>query len=745
MGDVAKRLMISCAFSALAFWSAAAGAQDLQTPDPAFPLSPPITQPGPDEIDFSADQLIYDQDAETVTVTGDVRMFREGYRLRADSVIWNRKSGQVVAKGNVILGTPQGDTAYGDSVELTDSLRGGVVENILVVLEDGSRFAAAKGERNGDITTLDRAAYTACAVVDETGCPRTPPWKITAVQVVHDAKAHKVRYKGAKLVVFGMPLMPLPGLSHADSNVAQTGLMVPDIRLSRSNGVEVAVPYYLQIAPNRDLTITPHVYTGALPMLEGQYRALTSNGAYQISGYGTYSERIPVSSGGPALAENEFRGYIDANGRFQIDPKWGITGSIRRTTDRTFLRRYDISRDDRLRSVVKAERIDQSSYLSIAGWSTQSLRIGDIQGQQPIALPAIDFRYRMDGFLGRDVVTLRANSLGLLRPQGEDVGRAFISGQYDLRRITNWGQEVTFTGLVRADAYQVGDVLLNPVPSYRGNSGFHTRAIALAAVDVKWPLAGPLFGGSQTLTPRVQLVATPPIANLKIPNEDSRAFDLEDGNIFSLNRFPGNDRFEDGPRLTVGIDYAFDRGPIAIRATVGQSYRLTRKPSLFLDGTGLTDRVSDIVGRTIVRYKDVVIFTHRYRLDKDNFAVRRNEIDLTVGSRSTYLTIGYLRLNRDIVLIEDLPDREEIRVGARSKIGPYWSVFGSATVDLTDFEEDPLSLGDGFVPIRHRLGIAYEDDCFEFSLTWRRDYQSAGDAQRGNTFLLRVSLKNLGR
>jgi LPS-assembly protein len=56
-----------------------------------------------------------------------------------------------------------------------------------------------------------------------------------------------------------------------------------------------------------------------------------------------------------------------------------------------------------------------------------------------------------------------------------------------------------------------------------------------------------------------------------------------------------------------------------------------------------------------------------------------------------------------------------------------------------------VSRGDGYEPVRHRLGIAYANDCIELGLTWRRDYDTTGDFPGGNTFLLRVALKNLGR
>ena len=180
-------------------------------------------------------------------------------------------------------------------------------------------------------------------------------------------------------------------------------------------------------------------------------------------------------------------------------------------------------------------------------------------------------------------------------------------------------------------------------------------------------------------------------------------------------------------------------------ANIGQSYRLNREPAILPDGTGLSEKVSDFVGRTEVRYRDFVSLTHRYRLDKDSLAIRRNEFDATVGSRRTYVEVGYLRLNRDIAAgIEDLQDREELRLASRLAFAEYWSVFGAGVFNLTDRAEDPTRLSDGFEPIRTRLGVAYSDDCLEFGLTWRRDYVDAGDARRGDTFQLFFALRNIG-
>lgn len=749
--SVRRALPISVSLLAMTLAAAPVSAQNLNdrpVPPPATGAGAPAPA-GDEEISFSAATLDYDDDADIVIATGDVRMLRAGSRLRADTVVWNRASGEVRASGNVAVVNPGGDTAYADDVTLSDDMKNGVAENMLLVLEDGGRLAARHGVRKDRITTLDDAAYTPCRVADDAGCPTHPSWRITALRVTHDAGKHRIRYKDARFTLFGATVLWLPGFSHPDGSAdgGSSGLLLPNVQYSKATGAEFDLPYYWQIAPNRDLTITPHVYSAVLPAIEGLYRQLDRHGAFQVRAMGTRGSRLPASVNPlPGETDTGLRGFIDANGTHQFGPYWTIAGALRLESDRTFMKRYDISNDDRLRSTIEAMRLDENSYLSIAGWFVQTVRSGDAQGQQPIALPAIDYRRRIADPLLGGTIQLQLNSLALTRTAGQDTQRAFAGLRWDLRRLTPMGQELTLTAYGRADAYHSDDVAATATASYRGVEGWHGRAIGALAADLRWPLIGALAGGTQQFVPRVQLVATPRAANLDIPDEDARSIDLEDSNLFALNRFAGYDRWEDSSRVTYGAEWNYDRPRLSVRAIMGQSYRLTTEPTIFPPGTGLSDRFSDYVGRVTIKYGRLVAITGRFRLDKDSLAIRRNEIDATIGSSTTYATIGYLRLNRDIdTSIEDLRDREEIRLGGRIRLARYWSVFGSTVVDLTNRREDPLSLADGYQPVRHRLGLLYENECLALGLTWRRDYDPIGDARRGSTFSLRLALKNLGR
>jgi LPS-assembly protein len=709
------------------------------------PPEPKVAPAADANVEFAADRLEYDKESDVVTASGDVRMTRAGYKLRAGKVVWKRITGEVSAAEQVSITNPSGDIAYGDTIALTDTLKDGAVENLLVVMADGGRLAADHGQGKDGAYELKRATYSPCAILDDQNCPKRPAWLVTAKRVNYDPKSKHVRYHDARIEVFGVPIIPIPYFWHTTSDEPATGLLTPQIEYTARNGLEVRAPVHLHLSQRRDLTLTPFLFSGVAPALQADYRQLTKTGAFNVSVFGTDNKYIPIEYTS-TTTKSAFRGYLDADGRFQLSPEWNIHGSVRLATDRTLLSNYELSFDDRLRNNLTVERIGPTTYLALTGWGVETLRPLARQGLTPIALPEIDYRKRDEDALLGGTLDLQLNSLAIARTAGQNTQRAFASAEWNLRKLTNWGQEVILKAYTRGDLYHSNANALTTTLSYQGQSGWQTRAIGALAAELRWPLIGEAFGGTQRLTPRIQMVFSPATANLNIPNEDARAIELDDSNLFALNRFPGYDRWEDGTRITYGADWALDRPGLSIQANIGQSYRFTSSPTIFPDGTGLTSQVSDFTGRTTIRYHNLISVTHRFRLAKDNLAIRRNEIDATIGTNATYFSLSYLKLNRHIsTAIEDLQDHQEIRIGGRVQLSKYWSAYGSTIVDLTTKTLNPQSVTDGFSPVRHRLGVAYADDCLTVDLSWRRDFSTTVGAQTGSVFQFRIAFRNLGR
>lgn len=699
-----------------------------------------------DVIGFAADEMRYDEKAQIVSASGSVRLNRDAWRLAADAIEYNRTTGVVIATGNVVTTDPQGNQAFGDRIELTDSLRDGAIDNMLLVLTDGGRLAAVEGQRSDQVFNLRRAVYSPCNVTGNDGCAKDPVWQVKALRISYNRGKHRLSYRNASLEIFGVPVMYLPSFSHPDGEAKQaSGLLLPGVKWQRQLGLGVSLPYHFALAPDRDLTITPWFYTAVNPALQVQGRRLLAQGPVQIDSLFTYTRLGDVDADGNTIDKgNRFRGYFALKGNFQHTPEWRSRFSVRLTTDDTFNRLYGLGFDDMLRSTYALERQTSTSYFSMSAWAFQGLRVSDTPGEIPFVLPLIDYDLRPAERVLGGRLHIGVNSMNLFRTDGQDVARALAFARWDRSLISPMGQRVTFTGMMRGDVYHVANADKATLPVYAGIDGLQARALPVAAVDVEWPFSGPALGGVQSITPRMQLVATPSGRNDRFPNEDSRAIELEDINLFDLNRFPGFDQFEGGTRLTYGISYTLDRPGWALTSEIGQSMRIAGTGDEFPQGTGLSDTLSDFVGRTTLRYGGLFEVIHRFRVDRSSLAVRRNEFDVQIGSPTTYATIGYIKLNRNI-LIEDLEDREELRAGGRVGFARYWSVFGSAIIDLTTATSNPNTIGDGFTFIRHRIGAEYEDECFRFGVSWRRDYIGDRDFLPGSSFLLTLAFKTSTR
>ena len=288
-------------------------------------------------------------------------------------------------------------------------------------------------------TTLYHAAYTPCAVVDDERLPAGP-----------DLADHR----GQRRPRSGPQPHQLPGrepqpVRHADHRPArpvasrrqpgrrQRPARARHPRSAAATASSSALPYYFQLAPNRDATITPHVYhRGAADARRPNIAQLTS--ARRLPGrrlrhlWLAHADRSRggADRGPRRRAPRLYRGQWPVPAR----PAWSVTASGRYVTDRTFLRRYDISRDDRLRSVVDAERISADSYISIAGWAFQGLRV-DRRRRPAADRPARDRRALADrrSRSGTARSSCRPTASRSSRTEGQDTQRAFAGARWDRR------------------------------------------------------------------------------------------------------------------------------------------------------------------------------------------------------------------------------------------------------------------------------------------------------------------------
>lgn len=698
-------------------------------PSLAQTAAPESAQPGVPEdgpVLFRADRVNHDRELGIVVATGNVEMTHGDRMLLADTVSYNQRRNLVTATGNVSLLEPTGEVLFADHVELTDDFRDGIIENLRVLMTDDARIAAVGGRRTGgNITEMRNAVYSPCRTCAgrTTG---TPLWQIKAVRVVHNQKEQIVEYNDAFMEFFGVPVAYTPYLSHPDPTVKRkTGFLAPSYGGNSELGVSLQVPYYLNIAPDKDATLRPTITSNEGLVMAGEYRQRFTDGTLKLDASGTYGSK----SGN----EDGFRGHFYGDTDFDLNNTWRTGAQVRLTSDDTYLQRYGIDSTDVMENRAFVEGFRGRSYAQVEAYHWRGLRQRDDPSTTPIVAPLANFNYLGEPGEGGGRWEMDANMLVLTRTGGTDSRRLSLTSGWRLPHVARSGEVYSLWATLQSDAYLVDDVQESGKAAGDTSSGLTGRLFPRIGMDWRYPFASHSARYTQVIEPVVGVALSPNGGNPDdIPNEDSRDFEFDDTNLLSANRFTGLDRVEGGQRLYYGMRFGvYGAAGGASSVFVGQSYR-PRVDDTFAEGTGLADHFSDIVGSVQIKPRSFVDIDYRFRLDKDDLTPRRNEVQFSLGPPALRITGNYLFVDQGTT-DEEFGTRSEISGMISSQITPDWRF---AMFTRRDLEEDST--------LSHGFQLTYLCDCFTAHLSFVRTFTQDRDVRPSDTLLLRLVFKNLG-
>ncbi len=682
---------------------------------------------------IEADAMYYDEKAGIVRAEGHVEIIQDGRVLLADKVVYNQQTNKVEAYGDISLVEPGGGIYFAEEAELRDGLKDGVIQHFSARMVDGSLFVAKDAERkDGNITILDRAVYSPCPVCrDEPDSE--PMWQMKSRKVTIDEEAQRVVHNHAFFEVYGVPVMYTPYMSHATPGAdRKSGFLIPSYGSASELGEFVKVPYYYNIAPERDATVNMQYYSGVDPVFSGQYRSLTERGSYEFQGSITRSDKF--NDAGEALPESEFRGHVQGEGKFDLDHGWEWGFDAKRSTDDTYLRRYGFFNDDNLTSHVYSRKLEGNNLAVIEALSFQGLNQDDDPGQTPLVLPFARAYVESEPGLWRSYTTLDTSMLALFRDEGASTNRLSATGSWVLPHVSDSGHVFEYKLSLRGDGYVVQDVDRSATGE-DDFSGFTGRAVPQAEMNWRFPMVNPTRYGRVYLEPIANFIVSPRGNNPdEIANEDSQDVEFSDENLFSANHFIGYDRVEGGPRTNYGLRgglHSEDMGEI--HAMFGQSYR-TQRDDNFSVKSGLNDHFSDYVGQVGYRYKDHFSGAYHFRIDKDSNTLPKNEVNVSMNVQPLSFSASYLSLddNNEFSAGDNTTaSRELMTTSTGLKLSEHWQAGLSTHRDLANGQW-----------IANSSQLTYDGDCLIAILSWKKDFTTNRDVPQADTFLLQLLLKN---
>ena len=598
---------------------APARAQGDPAPDGIELRQAPALQPAPRgdaarklPIILQAQTLSGRPDLDTVA-EGNAEFRRGGTVIRADRLTYQAPDDLAIANGNVRI-SRDGNIYTGPELQLKVQRFEGFFLNPTYRF---SRIGAGAGGSAQRVDFLDeqravasRATYTSCPV-DGSG---TPAWLLSTDRVQIDFANNEGIADNAVLRFYGVPILAAPRLSFPLTDARKSGWLPPNFDLDTKSGLQFSIPYYWNIAPNRDATFTPQLSTRRGGGLESEFRYLEPGQRGEV--------RLNL------LPFDQLTGTT----------RYGLTGShqtefaddlrvqlrVLRVSDNDYWKDFPRDRASLtprlLASDLEVTRPfgdDWNGYARVQRW--QVLQTTDLTTriEAPYErLPQIGARYvrRVGG--GFDVgfegefnrFTNPTDAVTVARPVGS---RLHALGSLS-RPFVSPGWTVTPKLAFNAASYSLDQPLAD------GRTGA-SRVIPTLSLDSSWVLERDtrFFGRSvrQTLEPRLLYVNTPFREQAGLPNFDSSAKDFNFDSIFSESAFSGVDRVSDAHQLTAGVTTRVlspETGAEMLRLGLAQRYLfrdqlVTPKVANPGDSTATFDPFSGVGPALTQRFSDVLL------------------------------------------------------------------------------------------------------------------------------------------
>ncbi len=646
------------------------------------------------------------------TLSGDV-FVEEGYRrLRADKVTYNRETRQMELSGNLMLREP-GLLIKAERAEINSEDGSGLLAPADYLLHDLHIRGGADEiyKREDDKLELTRAFYTHCE-------PDNTTWQLQTSRLILDREEGVGTATHARLKVKGVPLFYSPWLQFPIDDRRRSGLLWPSYSNTSTGGIDIAVPYYLNLAPNYDATFTPRFISNRGVIAESEVRWLNRYGAWVGSGsYLANEEDTNADRWLVALAE---RGRIGDRIRTRID--------FTRVSDDQFFN--DLS--TRGLEVSRTTHLDQLAELtySLSDWEV-SAKLQQFQTIEPTILeqnepykllpqvrlsrltPNLPFQpqYTFEAeysFFDHDIKT-RGHRLyaepGISYPMEWLAG--FIKPTVKLKHASYFIDEPTNEGSDKEEEYTV------PVFSLDGGL-FFERSLNVSDSDYV-----------QTLEPRLFYLRTPEQDQSDIPLFDTTALTFSFAQLFRDDRFTGRDRVGDTDQLTLGLTSRFfnEEGAEKLSGSIGQIFYF--KDRQVAAGARPrpedSDATSAVAAEAEYRPTDHLRLTSSLLWDTALDKIDEGGIQFQYEPEDDVLLNFIYRYRRDNPLFRFNNDVfaetiEQTDFSAVFPVGKHWRAYLRWQYDLAQHST-----------IEDLVGIEYSDCCWDIRVVYQRGINGALD------------------
>lgn len=687
-----------------------------------------IGDPTLSNVEVQAEDVHYDING-TSTLIGNVSIRQPGRRIDADNAELSQGQNQGRFSGNILIAEP-GLLLTGDQAEFDFTTQYASIERTEFV--SSAIHAHGRADRiirnEQGLITIARGEYSTCPPDDRT-------WHFVARDIRLNQASGRGEVKNAVLHLKDVPVLYLPYFNFPIDDRRQSGLLTPRFGNTNDGGFDLAMPVYLNLAPNYDATLTPRLMTRRGVMVEGEFRYLLPRlGAGSLAGGYLATDPLYADRDRKSLAWKQ-------NGN--LTPALRLNTNVNYVSDNAYF--IDLGTDLSLTNTTFQERSGELIYNRDI-WTL----LGRVQGFQTIDPLIVDHdkpyarlpqllltggKPTARGWQPRLSTELTYFERNINDNSGPEINGARYRLDPSLSYVVDsgWGY-LTPTAKLRTLNYELNG---------SGVSGDSRRDQAVPSLSLDGGLVFEREQGRflQTLEPRAFYLYAPYQDQSDLPNFDTATTTFSYQQLFRDSRFSGGDRLDDANQFSLGLTSRFiasDSGEEILRASAGQIFylrdrkvRLDPGAPIATDNTsGLAAQLAAPIGRGWSATADAL-----WTPDLEHSSQYSMSFNYLPESRDRLANLGYNFRREDPSLGQEA--LRQVSASFVQPIGINWQLLGLWQYDLRGREtQDSL------------LGMQYEACCWKVRLFERRfladpDDISQGSQRQRTAFFIEVELKGL--
>jgi len=677
-------------------------------------------QPYPDAIYLEADTGIIRPEANS-TLQGNIIIQKNGILFNADRASFDRSTHIVTASGNVILIAPELEFK-------TQSIQYNLKDHTGTVKQAEYKVGKldARGESqeieliSQDEIKLKQATFTSCPTPN-------PSWHIKSSEININKKTQHGSAKNVTFNIKGVPVFYFPKFSFPLNNNRKSGFLTPSARIQSNTGI--SLPYYFNLAPNYDATVTTTFNERQGLMFDTDFRYLTPihKGIFEY-------DFIPEDKSFDDTDGNKYRDYFKLDHHTALSENTKINLNAEGVSDKDYFDDLSDSLEASSRSSLQRRleitHINKPWALSAA---VEDYQILDTDDSPYSRLPELKLSYKpktapKELKVGMDIELVNFD-------KSNDVTGTRLDAKVSVSK--KWGNDAWYikpTLSLQSTLYtlnnNIGESTLNrTLPTFTLDSGlFFDRDITIHRKSGNKHY-------TQTLEPRLFYSYTPFKDQSSFPVFDTARTNYSASTqLFSENRFTGKDRIADTNRLTFVVSSRLqdrENGKELFKASIGQVFNFSDRKVTLPGGTIQTGKQSDLVLEFSGRINDNFRVTTSALWNLDKKQITNTELRLNYqDDKRRIANISFRKLNTELNTTDS--ESSQLTLSGALPLNDKWSFVGSIERDLESKRN-----------LESLVGFEYQDCCWKTRIVAKR-YLSSDNVNYETPIFIEFELKGIG-